>query len=228
MLIPDMPENASPSPLTPKGHGLMYRLRNYFLTGLIVLGPVALTIAIISWVVTTVDEWVKPFIPTALWPEQYVDAHIPGIGLVVALFGLTLLGFLTANIMGRSLLRYGEGLVARTPVVRGLYRAFKQVFEMVFSSSSTSFRKAGLVEFPQGCWSVVLISTAPIAALAEKMSASEEMVSVFLPCAPNPTTGFYFYVPKSKVRELDITPDEAFKLVMSVGMIQPGQQPKPE
>jgi len=203
------------------------RLRNYFLTGLIIVGPLALT-AYITWsVVTLVDGWVKPFIPAAYLPETYLPFRIPGFGLIIALFGLTLLGFLTANLVGRSLIEFGENVLARMPVVRGLYRGIKQVFETIFSQSGTSFRKVGLVQFPApGMWSIVFISSPPSADLAAPLPKAGEYVSVFLPCTPNPTTGFFFYLPSREVIEVAITVEEAAKLVMSAGLIQPEEQQK--
>ena len=125
---------------------------------------------------------------------------MPGFGVAIALVGLTLLGFLAANIAGRTLVRIGESLLDRTPVVRGIYKSIKQIFETVFSQSGTQFRKVGLVEFPvKGAWSIVFITSEPAAAVAGVLPAGEEMTSVFLPCTPNPTTGFYFFIPKSDV-----------------------------
>ena len=143
---PILPVGA-PQPLKP---GYLAAIRTYFLTGLIVAGPVAITIYLTWSFVTWVDGWVTPLIPASYLPETYLPFQIPGFGLIVALIGLTLVGFLTANLVGRTLVRFGENLLDRMPVVRGIYKALKQVFATVFSQSGTSFRKAGLVEFPQG------------------------------------------------------------------------------
>jgi uncharacterized membrane protein len=199
------------------------RLRNYFLTGIIVAGPLAVTAYIVSWIVTTVDGWVKPLVPAAYLPDTYLPFRVPGYGLVVAIVGLTLLGFLTANLVGRSLLRLGEVVLGRMPLVRGVYKTFKQIFETIFSQSGTSFRKVGLVQYPaKGMWSIVFISAEPGADVAEHLPG-EDYISVFLPCTPNPTTGFYFYLPRKEVIELPIPVDEGAKLVMSAGLIQPGE-----
>ena len=199
------------------------RLRNYFLTGLIVAGPLTITLYITWWAVTSVDNWVKPFIPQAYLPETYLSFTIPGFGLIMALFGLTLLGFLTANLIGRTLVSYGEVILDRMPLVRGLYRGTKQVFETVFSANGTTFRRVGLVEFPvKGTWSLVYISAPPSAEIAGGIPDPNEQIGVFLPCSPNPTTGFFFYLPRKDVREISVSPDEAAKLIMSAGLIQPG------
>jgi len=198
------------------------RLRNYFLTGLVVAGPLAITAYLTWWFVNLVDGWVKPLVPAIYWPDTYLPFRLPGFGLIIAFFGLTMLGFLTANLVGRTLLDIGENLLARMPVVRGIYRSVKQIFETVFSQSGTSFRKVGLVQYPQpGMWSIVFISAPPTGDVLARLPKGEDYVSVFLPCTPNPTTGFYFYLPRREVIELSMSVEDGAKVVMSAGMIQP-------
>src|SRR5713101_5291467 len=201
-----------PAEVPPEAHsGFMARFRNYFLTGLIVAGPIAITFYLTWWFVTWVDDLVRPFIPIAYRPETYLPGKIPGTGLIVAVFALTMLGFLTANILDRM------------PLVRSIYKGLKQVFETLFSQSGSSFRTVGLVEFPApGMWSLVFLSQRPGAEITSHLPSREEYVSVFLPCTPNPTTGFFFYVARSAVIELDIPVEAAAKLIMSAGLIQPG------
>jgi len=207
-----------------KAHTARARLRNYFLTGVIVAGPLAVTAYIVLWIINTVDGWVKPLVPSAYLPDTYLPFRVPGYGLVVAFVGLTLLGFLTANLVGRSLLRLGEVVLNRMPLVRGVYKTFKQIFETIFSQSGTSFRKVGLVQYPaKGMWSIVFISAEPGADVAERLPGPD-YISVFLPCTPNPTTGFYFFLPRDEVIELPIAVEEGAKLIMSAGLIQPGEQ----
>jgi uncharacterized membrane protein len=224
-----MARHEKPPPILPAGPpqpirvGHFATLRTYLLTGLIVAGPVAITIYLTWSFVTWVDGWVTPLIPSKYLPETYLPFQIPGFGLIVALVGLTLVGFLTANLVGRTLVRLGEDLLDRMPVVRGIYKALKQVFSTVFSQSGTSFRKVGLVEFPEGAWSVVFISSDP-SPLIEKFlpgGDTHQWVSVFMPCAPNPTTGFFFLLPRSRVIELPISVEQGTKLVISAGLIQP-------
>jgi uncharacterized membrane protein len=212
---------AEPPPEAPRG--FMARFRNYFLTGLIVAGPVAITLYLTWWFVNWVDNLVRPFVPASYRPETYLPFGLPGSGLVVAVFALTLLGFLAHNLIGRTLVDLGERLLGRMPVVRAIYRGLKQVFETLFSGSGSSFRKVGLVEFPSpGMWSIVLISQVPNADIAARLPGEEEHISVFLPCAPNPTTGFFFYVPKSKIIEIEMSTEDAATLIMSAGVVQPG------
>jgi uncharacterized membrane protein len=211
-------------PARPRGPGA--RLRNYFLTGLVIAGPLAVTAWIVWWFINTIDSWVTPLIPTVLRPDRYLPFHMPGVGVVVALVGLTLLGFLAANLAGRTLIRLGEAILDRMPVVRGIYKSVKQIFETIFSQSGTSFRRVGLVEFPaKGNWSVVFISSPPGGTVLENLPGDEHL-GVFLPCSPNPTTGFFFYLPAREVVEIPMTPDDAAKLIMSAGLIQPEVQAK--
>jgi uncharacterized membrane protein len=217
-------EDAAPSHIA----GTWARIRNYFLTGLIVAGPLAITLYLTWSFITWVDDLVRPFIPVAYRPETYLPIHIPGSGLIIAFVALTLLGFLTANLVGRTLVEAGEMLLARMPIVRPIYKALKQIFETLFSKSGSSFRKVGLVEFPApGMWSLVFISQPASAEIAARQPGQEEHVSVFLPCTPNPTTGFFFYLPRRDIIELDIPVEQAATLLISAGMIQPGQNEQP-
>src|SRR5438067_1451480 len=201
--------------------GIVSRIRTYFLTGLVVAGPVAITLWLIWWFVTWVDGLVRPFIPRAYRPETYLPVEIPGLGLIIAFLALTLLGFLTANLIGRKLVDFGEGILNRMPIVRPIYRTAKQIFQTLFSKSESSFRRVGLVEFPSpGMWSLVFLTQSPTAEIAGRLPASE-YVSAFMPCTPNPTTGFFFYVPKGDVIELDITVEQAMTVIMSAGIVQP-------
>jgi uncharacterized membrane protein len=200
----------------------MSRIRTYFLTGLVVAGPVAVTLWLIWWFVTWVDGLVRPFIPKMYRPETYLPIQVPGLGLIIAFVALTLLGFLTATLIGRKLVDLGEGLLSRMPIVRPIYRTAKQIFQTLFSKSDSSFRKVGLVEFPSpGMWSLVFLTQSPTNEISSHLPAIEH-VSAFMPCTPNPTTGFFFYVPRRDVIDLDITVEQAMTLLMSAGIVQPG------
>ena len=221
-------KNVKPASLTvapaaggPSGLSARARLRNYFLTGLIVAGPLAITIYITWWFINLVDGWMRPLVPAAYRPETYLPFSIPGFGLVLAFIGLTLLGFLTANLVGKSLLKFGEVMLDRMPVVRGLYKGVKQIFETVFKQDGQSFRQVGLIEWPgEGLWSLCFITEPAQGALAEALPPSDH-VCVFVPCTPNPTTGYLVVMERSRVKEVELSTDDAFKLLMSMGIIQP-------
>lgn len=216
------PLQPSVSPEDAEAHhtGVAARLRNYFLTGLILVGPLYITVNLTWWLINWADQVMRPFIPIWLRTETYLAYQIPGIGLIVAFVSLTLLGFLTANLVGRTLVEAGENLLNRMPVVRPIYKTMKQIFETLFAKGGSSFRKVALAEFPTGMWSVVFLASSPSPYIANRLPGPE-YVSCFLPCTPNPTTGFFFYAPRSQVIELDITVEQAMTLIMSAGMVQP-------
>src|SRR6202022_3943924 len=159
----NLPPPVPPAAPPPDVHsGLMARFRNYFLTGLIVAGPIAITFYLTWWFVTWVDGLVRPFVPIAYRPETYLPFGLPGSGLIVAVIALTLLGFLTANLIGRTLVDLGERLLGRIPAVRAIYRGLKQVFETLFSGNGSSFRRVAMLDFPSpGMGSLVLFPRRP-------------------------------------------------------------------
>src|SRR5215212_4966519 len=224
-IVPPVPPDDPPSdPAKPVSihHGMVVRLRNYFLTGLILVGPLYITISLTWWFINWVDDLVRPFIPVAYRPETYLPVTLPGSGLIIAFVTLTLLGFLTANLVGRSLVEFGEAILNHMPVVRPIYKSLKQIFETLFSKTGSSFRRVALVEFPSpGMWSLVFLSQPATPEIAARLPDTEHLAA-FMPCTPNPTTGFFFYVPRRDLIELDISVEAAMTLLMSAGMAQPG------
>jgi uncharacterized membrane protein len=220
MTVIDQNVNPPEPPGAQPHHSVASRLRNYFLTGLILVGPIYITINLTWWFVNWVDDAMRPFIPAGLRTETYLPFRVPGYGVIIALFALTLLGFLTANLVGRTFVEFGENLLNRMPIVRPIYKTMKQIFETLFAKSGSSFGKVALAEFPSGMWSVVFIASPPSSDIASRLPG-DEYVSCFLPCTPNPTTGFFFYAPRAQVIELDITVEQAMTLIMSAGMAQP-------
>jgi uncharacterized membrane protein len=208
--------------------GFWLRIRNYFLTGFVVAGPVAITGWLIWTFVNWVDGFVRPIIPPDYRPETYLPVPIPGTGLIIVVLGLTLLGFLTANLVGRTLVDLGDRLLNRMPIVRPIYKTMKQIFESLFSNSGSSFRKVALVEFPaKGMWSLVFISQPPPNDIAARLPEHDnEYVSVFLPCTPNPTTGFFFYVQRNDLIEIEMSVENAMSVLISAGMVQPEDNQK--
>ena len=220
-ILPQTPPAEGSEPPPPQSSGTRAHIRTYFFTGLILVGPLYVTVSLTWWLINWVDSLVSPIIPDAFRTETYLSFHVPGVGLIVAFSTLTLLGFLTANLVGRKLVEFGENILHRMPIVRPIYKTMKQIFETLFSKSGSSFRKVALVEFPApGMWSLVFVSQAPGRDVASRLPQTEH-VSVFMPCTPNPTTGFFFYVPRKELIELDITVEAAMALLISAGMVQP-------
>jgi uncharacterized membrane protein len=199
------------------------RLRNYFLTGIVVAAPISITIYLTWSFIHWVDGWIKPLIPDAYNPDHYLPFSVPGFGLLVAILALTLLGFLTANLVGRTIVSYGEVLLDRMPLVRNLYRALKQIFQTALSESSRSFKQVGLIEYPRReLWSLVFVSTDAKGEIKSRFAENgQEMVSVFLPTTPNPTSGYLLFVPREDLMVLDMSVEEAAKLVISAGLVAP-------
>ncbi|MEM7696632.1 MAG: DUF502 domain-containing protein [Pseudomonadota bacterium] len=206
---------------------LLNRLRNYLLTGIIVAAPVTITVLLTASFVNWVDGWVKPWIPPSWDPENYVPFPVPGTGVVVALVSLTALGFLTANIFGRTIIRLGESILNRMPLIRNVYSALKQIFETALSERSRTFRQAGLIEYPRkGLWAVVFIATEAKGEVSHRLPQDDDAISVFLPTTPNPTSGFLLFVPRRDVMMLDMSVEDAAKLVISAGLITPDWPPR--
>ena len=201
----------------------MTRLRNYFLTGVVVCAPIAIT-AYLAWsFVGWVDSWVKPYIPAQYNPDNYLPFAVPGFGLIVALFLITLVGFLTANIIGRSIVSTGEKLLNRMPLVRNIYSGLKQIFETVLANRQELFNQVGLFEYPRrGAWSIVFIAkqqeTEVNAALE---SVHGKTIAVFRPITPNVTTGYLLYVPEEDVIPLEMSVEDAAKMLISAGLVGP-------
>ncbi|MAW86676.1 MAG: hypothetical protein CMJ42_09125 [Phyllobacteriaceae bacterium] len=206
----------------------MMRLRNYFLTGFVVLAPLAVT-AWLAWTfIGWVDGWVKPYIPARYNPDFYLPFPVPGFGLIVALVSITLIGFLTANFIGRSIINFGEDLLGQMPLVRSIYRGLKQIIETVLSDKSDTFKQVALVEYPRkGLWALVFIATEAQGEVRQILQReSGDTIAVFLPTTPNPTSGFLLFVPRKDVHVLDMTVEEAAKLIISAGLVTPEYQAK--
>jgi uncharacterized membrane protein len=209
----------------PASSHLGARLRGYFLTGLIVVGPVAITIYVVWWFINLVDAWVKPLLPQTYLPENYLPFNVPGVGLIVGIFGLMVVGALTANLFGRTIVSYGEMMLDGMPVVRGVYRLLKQIFTTIFSKSGTSFKRVGLIEFPRkGLYAIVFLAGDPPQEVEEKIGGGNPLITVFMPNGPNPTTGFIVFVRASEVITLNLSVEDAAKLVVSAGLVSPEHQ----
>ena len=229
MDLDDLVHSASEPPARRRSR-VRVRLRNYFLTGIVVAAPVSITIYLTWTFIDWIDSRVKPLIPTVYNPDNYLPFSVPGVGLLFAIMIITLLGFLTANLVGRTVVSYGENLVERTPLVRNIYRALKQLFQTVLSQSSRSFQKVALVEYPEkGVWRVAFVATGAKGEIAERLP-DEDSIAVFIPNTPNVTAGFLVFVPRRDAVMLDMSVEEAAKMIISAGLVVPdhvhGDAPK--
>jgi uncharacterized membrane protein len=219
--ITDKPPHPNPVHLRASP---MARLRNYFLTGLVIAAPLFLTVYITRTFVEWIDGIVVPLIPSAYRFDQRLPFAVPGFGVVVALIFITLLGFVTASFIGSRLLQYGEALLGRMPIIRNLYGGLKQVFETVVARPANAFKQVALMEYPRpGTWSLVLIAADVRGHIGNIVTGGqpEEAVTVFLPTSPNPTNGFLMFVKKSELVLVDLTVEDALKMVISAGLLSP-------
>jgi len=211
-----------------KRPGPFGRLRTNFLAGLVVIAPVAFTLWLIWTVMGWIDGWVLPFIPGWLDPEQYIGINLRGFGVVFFLVFTVLIGWVAKGLVGRSLIRFGESLVSRMPIVRSVYNAVKQIAETIFADSDKNFDKACLIEYPRtGVFAIAFIATDAKGEIDRKLPHDERIVTVFMPTTPNPTSGFLLFVPASEIIELDMTVEDAAKLVISAGLVYPASRPAP-
>lgn len=202
-------------------------LRNRFLTGVVVAAPIGITLWLIYSFVSFVDQVIKPLIPARYNPESYLPFAIPGMGLLIAVLMLTVLGALAANIFGRSLLDIGERLFNSVPLIRNIYAALKQIVETVFQGSQNSFQEVVLVEYPMaGSYAVAFVASEGRGVIKSVVGKGDDVIGVFIPTTPNPTSGFLLFVPRSKAIALDLSVEEAAKLIISFGMVTPDRLPK--
>ena len=206
----------------PRRPGLFASLRASFLTGLIVIAPVGLTIWLIWSVIGWIDSVVLPLVPYDFQPEEYIGINLRGIGVIIFLLFTIIVGWLAKGLLGRSLIRVAENVVQNVPVVRSIYSGVKQIAETVFAQSERSFEKACLFEYPRkGIWAIGFISTTAKGEVAERATTSGDLVSVFVPTTPNPTSGFLLFFPREDIMELEMSVEDAAKLVISAGLVYP-------
>lgn len=206
----------------PKRPGVFSVLRSSFLTGIVVIAPVGLTIWLIWTLFGWVDGFVLPLVPQRFNPEQYIGINLRGVGVIIFLLFTITVGWIAKGLIGRSLIRFGEGLVDRTPVVRSIYSGIKQIAETIFAQTERSFEKACLVQYPRkDIWAIGFISTEAKGEVSQRAETADTLISVFVPTTPNPTSGFLLFFPKSDVIELDMSIEDAAKLVISAGLVYP-------
>ena len=213
-LFPNASRGAVRMPRPPLGT----RLRNWLLAGMIVTAPLLITAYVVWQVVSFFDRWMNSILPAHWNPETYLPFSLPGLGLLMAMAILVVIGWSTAGLIGRTIVRWGELLLARMPIVRSIHATLKQLFETLFAQQAKAFRDVVMVEFPTaGQWSVGFLTGDAPSALGDEFA--EPHVSVFVPLTPNPTSGFIIFVPQSRTKLLSLTVDEAFKLILSFGIV---------
>jgi uncharacterized membrane protein len=214
MTTPFDPERRKP--------GLITGLRSSFLTGIVVIAPVALTIWLIWTIMGWIDGFVLPLVPSRFNPEQYIGINLRGVGVIFFLVFTVFVGWVAKGLIGRSLIRFAESFVERMPVVRSIYSGVKQIAETIFAQSERNFEKACLVQYPRkGIWAIGFISTEARGEIADKAETMGRLMSVFVPTTPNPTSGFLLYFPEEDVIELEMNIEDAAKLVISAGLVYP-------
>ncbi|AXI46764.1 hypothetical protein C1J03_12460 [Sulfitobacter sp. SK012] len=220
-----------PDPKPPR-RGMLARVRASFLTGLVVIAPVGLTIWLIWSVIGWIDGFVLPLVPQSYHPDRMIQdffgldpsiqINVRGLGVVIFLIFTVVVGWLAKGIIGRSMIRFAESLVERTPVVRSIYSGIKQISETIFAQSESSFEHACLIEYPRkGIWAIGFVSTTAKGEVATKADVDGGMLSIFVPTTPNPTSGFLLFFPRKDVKLLDMSVEDAAKLVISAGLVYP-------
>ena len=205
------------TPISPlQADSFTHRLRNYFLTGIVVSAPVVLTVYVTIVFLDFIDSRVASLLPTGLYPE----GGVPGFGLVVGVLFFVMVGWFATNFLGAFLIEISESIVNRMPVVRTIYGGFKQVFEMVMGKQARAFREAVLVEFPmENSWALGFVTGTTQGEIQAR--TVDTVMNVFVPTTPNPTSGFLIFVPKERVVHLDMPVDDALKMVISGGILTP-------
>lgn len=219
-MTPNDPSGDQEPQATATKGGVISRLRAYFMAGVLITAPISITVYLGWLFITYVDGKVTPLLPVKYNPESYLPYGIPGLGLVVVMVAMVLIGALTAGFVGRFFQRIWERIMDKVPVLRGVYKALKQVLETVLAQQSNAFREAVLVEYPRrGMWVIAFITgntQGEVQAITE-----EEVINLFVPTTPNPTSGFLIFVPKDDIVKLSMSVEEAMKMVISGGIVTP-------
>jgi uncharacterized membrane protein len=211
-----------PVPPTPRKRTMLGMLRTNLLTGIVVIAPIALTIWLIWTVINWIDGWVLPVVPSSWRPATRFGIDIPGLGVILFVVFAVVVGWAAKGFLGATLIRWGEAIVDRMPVIRSVYNGVKQIAETVFSQTETSFDRACLVEYPRkGVWAVCFVSTRAKGEIAARLDHAGRIETVFLPTTPNPTSGFLLFVPAVDLIPLDMAVEDAAKLVISAGLVYP-------
>jgi uncharacterized membrane protein len=198
----------------------MHALRKWLVAGLLVIVPVAITVAVLRWIIETLDQTLH-ILPEAWQPDRLIGVHIPGFGVLLTLAILLIVGAIASNFVGKKLVHLGDRIVTRIPVVRSIYSSVKQVSDTLFSESGNAFRTAVLVQWPRpDVWTIAFVTGTPGGDVANYLQG-EDFVSVYVPTTPNPTGGYFVMLRKSDCIELKMSVDDALKYVVSMGVVSP-------
>lgn len=205
---------------------LAARLKAYLFTGILVTAPISITLYLAWLVVDGVDRLVDNLLPVQYHPDQLLPFTLPGLGLLLLLAFLIAVGMVSAGMVGGLLVRLGEAVVGRMPVLRGIHSATKQIFETLLAQKSDAFREVVLVEFPRkDAWSIAFVTGTTRGEVAKVLEGGDDMINVFVPTTPNPTSGYLIFVPRATVRPLRMSVEDGLKLVVSGGLVAPGEGP---
>ena len=204
----------------PKPVGLFAWLRGRFFAGMVIAAPLAATFFILQFLITWIDDRVKPLLPPLLKPETYTNYAIPGFGVLVLAVALTILGAITANLVGRSLLAATDRIFSRIPIVKNVYAAIKQLTEVLANNQQASFDRCVMIEYPKkDSWCIGFVSSHAQGEIGAKLGSSK--IGVFVPTSPNPTSGFLIYIEENEVIPLQMTVEEGAKMILTAGLVVP-------
>lgn len=216
----DQPRQATPIRLKAP---LTRRVRNYFLAGVLVTAPISITLFAAWTILDFIDDFITDLIPAPYNPMTYLPVTVPGLGIALLITAVTLIGFLTANFLGRILIGWGERVVERMPVVRSIYAALKQIFETVLSDKTQSFQEVVLLEYPRrDMWTLGFVIGETYGEIQDKIG--QEMLNVYVPTTPNPTSGYLVFLARNELKTLDMSVEDALKIVISGGIVTPYRQ----
>ena len=220
------PDKARPAKAKPRAT-FLGRIRAYFFAGVLITAPITITLYMTWLLLDFIDSTVMPLVPARYNPETYLPISLPGLGLIVGVVAMILIGWLAAGLFGRWLVRLGENLVARMPVVRNIYSAVKQVLETVLADKTTAFRQCVMVEFPRkDCWTIAFVTGDPKGEVEGHLP--DGMVTIYVPTTPNPSSGYMVFVPREDIHELSMTVEEGIKYIVSIGIVVPPDRRPPQ
>lgn len=199
-------------------------LRGRFFAGMVIVAPIVVTFLLLQYMIAQIDSRIVPLLPAALKPETYLNYAVPGFGLLVLIFTLTIIGAIATNLIGRSIIRTLDRFLSTVPIVRNVYSAFKQLVDVLATNHTSKFDEVVLIEYPRkGCWCVGFVASSARGEIGTRLTANH--IGVFVPTTPNPTSGFLMYVEPSEVIRMDMSVEDGAKMILSAGLVVPEHMP---